>query len=661
MNAWSTGIGRLAAIALGVVVASAPSTPAQSDDRFDREAGRDLRVWPPDRHFDHVHMRLEIDVPDMDVPEFSAVETLRVRAIGTGRDRLELDAGPLEINSVRRGGSPQAFTHADGELTIWFNDPVARGEVAEIEISYDLNYEDGNSFAGLFWSRGRPKDADPNRHAPQIHTQGQPESNSRWFACHDFPNDRLSTELLVTVPEGYQVLSNGALVTPPGGERVEEGRSRWHWVQERPHVNYLVTLVIGKFDIVDLGGPESARPGLPIRVWGPLGRSEDVAEVFADTPEMIRYFEGLLDEPYPWAKYDQVVARAYSSGAMENTSASTFFPAVVEAPPGAMDGIIAHELIHQWFGDLLTCRTWAHIWLNEGWASMGQALWAEQDARLQEGSERAADEAYLEEIAGFLSVQRSNQTTAPEYPPLVSNRYSDPFQVFMKANNPYAKGALVLHMLREGLGDEVFFRAVADYIDLYRFEQVETSDFREVLERHSGLSLERFFDQWAHRPGIPSLEVEFEWDDQASELVVVIEQTQAIDARNPAYHLQIPVLVTQESGQQRYEHVLSDRRQVTARFALPGKPAEVVLDPRLRVAARSRVTKPLAMWLGQLEAGPTVIARLRAAEHLHEFDDARARRALARLAGDGSAPPILREAAGVAPETLVLRTIPAGN
>jgi len=618
---------------------------AQSDVRFDPETGRDRHVWPPDRHFDHLHMMLEIDIPDMDVPRFDAVETLRVQAIGKDRDRLVLDAGPLEIHAVRRDGRPVAFSHAEGKVTLWFTDPVPAGEVAEVVIEYALEYARGNNFAGLYWSKGRPSDPDPNMHWPQIHTQGQPESNSRWFACHDFPNDRLSTEVIATVPAGYQVLSNGALASPEGGEVIDGGRVRWHWLQAEPHMNYLVTFVVGKFEVVDVGGPDSARPGLPMRVWGPLGKADHMREVFADTAEMVRYFEELLDEPYPWAKYDQVVARGYTSGAMENTSASTFFITAATAPPGVLDGIIAHELIHQWFGDLLTCRSWAHIWLNEGWASMGQALWAEQEARLQGGDDDAASDAYLESIAGFLSSQRTNMTTSPQYPALVSNLYSDPFEVFMKANNPYAKGALVLHMLREGLGDRVFFDAVADYIDRYRFHEVETDQFRKVLEEHSGLSLERFFDQWVHRPGIPGLDVDLEYDSAAGELVVSVEQTQRIDARNPAYHLSVPLLVEVEGREPRYVRVLSDRREVTERFAVPARPSRVSLDPRLSIAARSRVTKPLGMWIDQLESGPTVIARLRAAEHLRDTDDQRAHDALARVAADPGALGALRTAA----------------
>lgn len=635
----------LGAVIGAVVLVGAPAA-AQPGTLVDRDTGRSLLNWPPPTHFDHQHGKLEIDIPSMDEPEFSATLTLTLAATGTDRDHIRLDAGAmLTIKSVRVGGRAQSFTHADGDLMIWLDRPAERDRPIEVVVEYDLSYRNGNNFAGLYWSPGSPGSRDENQRWPQIHTQGQPESNSLWFPCHDFPNDRLTTEIVVTVEEGYQVLSNGALLTPMGGEPAGEGRRRWHWLQAQPHPNYLVTLVVGKFELLDMGGPESARPGLPMTVWAPLGRADRTREVFADTAQMVASFERILDEPYPWAKYDQVVARGYTSGAMENTSASTFFIAAAFAEPGAMDGIIAHELIHQWFGDLLTCKSWEHIWLNEGWASMGEALWAEEEARLTTGDPRAARDAYESVVARSLSAQRGNRTTSPEWPALVSSQYQIPLQVFMKSDNPYTKGQLVLHMLREGLGDELFFRAVARYIDEFKFREVETDDFRLVLERESGLSLERFFDQWTKRPGIPSLQVDIDWDASARVLRVRVDQTQQIDADNPAYWFHVPIGVRLADGTTRTVRVLSDQRSVSAEFPLEAAPEEVVVNPGLAVAARTRVNKDLALWLEQLDDAHSVFDRLRAIEHLAQFDEPAAREALERIADHAGVPPILRAAA----------------
>ncbi|MCC6284789.1 MAG: M1 family metallopeptidase [Phycisphaerales bacterium] len=574
------------------VLAGGAIAQRSGDPRIDESTGRDQRVWAPARRFDHERMVLEITIPDMNAPAWSAREELRVRAIGSPRADIRLDAGKdIRIGAVTVGGKPAAFIRGEDDVTVVFDEPVAPGAERAIVFEYELDYANGNTFGGLYWSAGRSADPDENKRWPQIHTQGQPEANHGWFIGHDFPNERLATEIIVDVEEGYQVLSNGRLATPEGGSPAGEGRRRWHWVQDQPHVNYLVTLVVGKFEIVDLGGPASARPGLPIRVWAPLGKGERCRAVFGETPAMIAYFEKLLDEPFPWDKYDQVVPREYTSGAMENTSASTFYIFAAGSSADAQRDIIAHELFHQWTGDLLTCKTWAHIWLNEGWASYGQALWREEWARQQGKDPR---EAYLDAINENMSAQRGNRGSAPGSPALVSNIYRDPFEVFMKLDNPYPKGALVLHMLREGLGDEAFFAGVRLYIDRYRLKEVETDDFRKCLEEASGQSLERFFDQWVYRPGLPRLNVGATWRADEGVLRVTVTQNQKLDADNPAYQFTLPIYVWYGENDGEWVDVRTDERTVTVDFPLRAAPADVSVDPDLTVAGVKRVEKSLA-------------------------------------------------------------------
>lgn len=578
-------------LAAGILTCEAPAQRS-GDGRIDTSTGRDQRVWAPARRFDHERMILQITIPDMDEPAWTAREELRVRAIGSPRADIVLNAGAdIRISSVTVDGKAAAFIRGDDQVTVNFDEPVPPGALRSIVFEYELNYAKGNTFGGLYWSAGRSADPDENKRWPQIHTQGQPEANRGWFIGHDFPNERLSTEIIVDVEEGYQVLSNGRLTTPEGGEPATDGRRRWHWVQDLPHVNYLVTLVVGKFEIVDLGGPASARPGLPIRVWAPLGKGDRCRQVFAETPAMIAYFERLLDEPYPWDKYDQVIPREYTAGAMENTSASTFYIFASNSNVDAERDIISHELFHQWTGDLITCKTWAHIWLNEGWASYGQALWREEWAR-QNGKDPR--EAYLEAIAENMSAQRGNRGSAPGSPALVSNLYRNPFEVFMKLDNPYPKGALVLHMLREGLGDEVFFAGVRLYIDRFRLKEVETDDFRKCLEEASGQSLERFFDQWVYRPGLPRLNVEANWRADEGVLRVTVTQNQKIDADNPAYSFTLPIYVWYGENDGDWVDVRMDEKEVTTDFRLRAAPTDVSVDPDLTVAGTKRVAKSLA-------------------------------------------------------------------
>ena len=598
------------ACAAALLLPVATAALAQQDPRIDASTGADRAHYPPARHLDHLHLRLEIDIPDMDDRRLSARETLTVTPIGRARDEVRLDAVGLEIGGVRVRGRTQAFEHDGREMRIRLDKPIEMGETVDVVIDYEGRFPHASG-SGLTWTLGNPDAASLTDRSPQIHTQGQPESNSLWFPCHDFPNERLTTELIVTVDDDYQVCANGRLVSR---DATEDGRTTWRWLQDKPHSTYLVVMVVGRFAVIGLGGNDWDRPEVPLTVYAPVGFAETITERFSATPRMIRHFETLFDEPYPWDKYAQLLVRRFAAGAMENTSATTFNQGLAMA--GDVDGIIAHELVHQWMGDLVAYESWEHLWLGEGWATFGEALWAEADAPPGESRD-----AYYRVMYSQLGATRINDTFAPRFPGLASRYYPEPDSNFYKPNNPYTKGALVLHMLRMRLGDEVFFGAVADYIDRYKFETVETDDFRRVLEEASGQSLERFFRQWVVQPGMPHVSVELDWDADAGRLTVAAEQTQRIDADNPAYAFVLPIYLTFEDGSGRYVYLPMETRTAEAGFDLDAEPVEADVDPNMRVAAHARVTKPLAMWLRQVEHGPTLIARARAAEVLGAFDD----------------------------------------
>lgn len=582
---------------LGGLASAQPSfQPFAAVRRIDPDSGRGLANWPHPRHFDHQHMRLELNLVSLDPPVFQARETLRMSPIGQPRSRIMLDAVDLDIESVgvRRASDHRSrlrrfqgvsYTYDGQDLVIDLDIPADLGETIEVTIDYRITnfLPEGQ---GLSIAPGHPDAENDSDRWPVISSQGQSEHNSKWFACHDFPNERLSTELIVTVDDPLQAVSNGSLIER---RKLPGGRTRFHWLQSQPHVNYLVTLVIGVFERVELGGPESARPGLPIGVWAPIGRGEHVRASFDETPAMIAYFERLFDEPYPWDKYDQVITRGFDWGAMENTSATTFYPAAAYQSREELRSIVAHELAHQWFGDLVTCKGWDHLWLNEGWASYAEALWNEEMAGEDPAARRSA---YLATVAQWADSQRgSNFGGSPEQAPLVSNFYPNADEPFMKVDNPYTKGPWVLHMLRTGLGDEAFFAGTRLYLDRMRFDQAETADFRRALEEVSGRSLERFFEQWCHRPGIARLDVGFESD--GSNLSVEVMQTQRIDGLNPAYHFVLPMYVQFTDGTGQYVY-LSVEGQTTRQTFRLGRPAVGVrLDPNMTVAAGHNIVRSL--------------------------------------------------------------------
>jgi aminopeptidase N len=640
------GMG-FAAAAQDQATASAPSPGASDDPRIDPATGRDKRVWPTDPVFDFLSLRLDMDVPTMSEPKFTARETLLFEAVGNPRDSITLDAGPgLTFTAATVEGKAARFERGSGSVTVFFEGSARPGHPVTMTLDYNADKPGGNG-AGLTWSKDSKETPEEDA---MFHSQGEPESNRLWFPCHDFPNERLSTEICVTVPEGYQAVSNGRLLSVtkiPGADGKEGGgvRTRYHWLQAQPHASYLVTLVISKFDVVDLGGPESAYPGLWMPVYGPLGSGEALRALYANTPEMIKYYEGLLDEKYPWDKYAQVVARDFHFGAMENTSATTLAPQFASGRPGSADSVICHELFHQWTGDLVTTRGWEHLWLNEGWASMAEAMWAEH---------KRGPEGYQRAMLGFVGRERgtSADTYAPRSSALVSHRYTDPDSRFYAPNNVYSKGACVLHMLRQRLGDEVFWKGVRLYIDRNRFTCAETDDFRNALEDASGQSLERFFQQWCYRPGVPHLAVDYDYDDVHQKLTVVVEQTQKVDADNPAYALSIPIYLewkeqkeTNTPASNKYVYLDTNVKRIEATFTMDRKPDQIILDPFVSNLAIVDTRKPLAMWIDQLDHGPTLFARSEAVTALAGTDSPQGALALARAAGDETLPPELRDAA----------------
>jgi len=622
----------LAALLAVVCNAAAQPEPLPGPDRrIDPQTGRDMRVWPPDVLFDYQKMRLEVEIPDMHRAWIRGRCTLRAAPVGSARNAMRLDAGPaIAVKKVTVDGDEASFTHQNSTLTIDLPRSYAPVEALTVVIDYEADKPGGRG-AGLTFSKDDP---DTPEDDPMCHAQGQPESNHLWFPCHDFPNMRLATEVIATVPAGYTAISNGRLVEVH--KNPATGQWRYHWDQQLPHATYLVTLVVGKFDVVDVGGPESARPGLWMPVYGPLGSAEVLKRNFGNTPEMVAFFEQILDEPYPWDKFANIICRDFAAGAMENTSAVTWAPFAATAPRSAVEGVNAHELIHQWFGDLVTYTSWEHLWLSEGWATYGEALWAEHTR---------GDTGYMRAIArDAAQIRALARGSRPWATGMVTNLYTSPEERFFAAENPYQKGGWIIHALRSRLGDDVFWSGVRAYIDRHKFSNVETDDFRIALEEASGESLERFFDQFVLRPGLPRLEVDLAWDASASALTVAARQTQRIDADNPAYAFSLPILVTYADGEHEYLWLDTDTRSAERAFTLREKPTKVVLDPRATVPATSRVTTELAWLAEQLRTGPTPYAQLVAAESLAAMGGFDAARALAASVAARKTDPLVRAA-----------------
>jgi aminopeptidase N len=379
------------------------------------------------------------------------------------------------------------------------------------------------------------------------------------------------------------------------------------------HSPYLVTLVVGAFEIYeDAAGPTR------VRTWYPKGRKADAVRCVKRTPQMVALFEKLTGQRYPWGDYSQAFVSEFIFGGMENTSATTLTDSVLHDARAALDysaeTLISHELAHQWFGDLLTCRDWPHGWLNEGFATYAEILWKEEaDGADEADYQRQLDlEIYLSEVA-----ERYSR-------PIVARKFDAPIDLFDR--HLYEKGGLVLHELRKRLGDEAFFKAIRHYVQAHAGKAVETVDLARAVEEATGKNIDRFFDEYVLRAGHPQLKVEARYDAERGAVRLKVTQTQT----GEPFDLTLPVELVVQG--QHFTHALAIAEKEHT-FFLPAarEPSQVILDARRDLLATLEVDKPAGWWREELERAKWGRTKSWAATALGKDGSAQSVAALARV------------------------------
>ena len=320
--------------------------------------------WPRNRVCDIKHVKLEL-VIDVDNKALSGTATITFAPINDGLTSVEFDAVEQQIKAVRTSdGISLGYSYADNKLHVELGRQLKTPEEMTIQIDYQCIPR-----RGLYFNS--PDAAYPHR-PPQVWTQGEDEDSRYWFPCHDYPNERFTSEIIVTVPLEWTTVSNGKLLAVS-----ENGDVRTHhWSQDKPHPAYLISLVAGGYTEI-----QEEWNGIPITYYAPPGREDDTRRAFGNTPKMMEFFAEKIGVPYPWHKYSQVTVADFIFGGMENTSATTMTDTLLHDERAHLDystdSIVAHELAHQWWGDLVTSRDWAHAWLNEGFATYFDLLFKE--------------------------------------------------------------------------------------------------------------------------------------------------------------------------------------------------------------------------------------------------------------------------------------------
>ncbi|MCX7006230.1 MAG: M1 family aminopeptidase, partial [Kiritimatiellaeota bacterium] len=329
------------------------------------------------------------------------------------------------------------------------------------------------------------------------------------------------------------------------------------------------------------------------------------------TKAAMEFFEREIGVPYPWAQYGQVVVRDFTSGGMENTTLTTLFDRTLHRADTetltSSEGLVAHELAHQWFGDLVTCKDWSHIWLNEGFATYYASLFA--------GAQHGRDQ-FLADMAGsakWISKQTNTAERAMQW-----RRYQNAWEQF--DYRAYPKGAWVLHMLRSQLGDDLYRRCIKTYLERNAFGTVVTEDLNRVIEELSGRSFDRFFDQWVFHGGVPELDVSYEWQAKTRLAKITIKQTQKISDAIMLFQFPLAVRFKSKAGTVDQPVQIKEKEE-DFYFPLAQEPESVRVDPETALLAQINFKPPQKMLLSQLADAADMIGRLRAAELLAEKKD----------------------------------------
>ncbi len=542
--------------------------------------------------------------PDIENERLDGVCTTTVRALDEDVDRLVLDAVDFEVSSVERDGRATNFVRRNGKLEIEFQPPIHAGERATFAVTYRVS----KPSHGLFFvnaSAGAPGVA-------HVWTQSQDENARNWFPCMDYPHEKQRTTTTIVVPKGTFALGNGALV-----ERRDDGNTTiFRYQQDIPHSTYLMTMVAGPF--VEIAQGTAGSKKVPVYYYVLPGREADGERSFANTPRMVELFEERTGTAYPYARYSQIAVSDFIFGGMENTSATTQTDRTLHDERAHLDfssdPLVSHELAHQWFGDLLTCRDWSHAWLNEGFATFFEAVWYESDL----GYDR-----YLYDI--FECVETYLQEDAHRYRrPIVYNTYRSPIEIFDR--HLYQKGAAVLHMLRGDLGNARFWRAIRHYVQHNAQRNVETIDFIRAIEEATGRNMRAFFDQWVFRGGHPELDIGYSWDAKRRVAVLTIDQKQPIDAQHPPYRFEVDVAFV--SNEERKIRTLIEREHETVTVPLESEPKLVRFDPGAFILCSATYKLGSDLSAAVLRDDQDVVARIRAARELAKDGCVSARDAL---------------------------------
>jgi aminopeptidase N len=551
--------------------------------------------YAPDRDYDLTHARIELRF-DIDQRKVMGQVTHTLSVLRDGITQLNFDSVDLNISAVQVDGKDAHFSTDAQKLHVDLASPGKAGQKYEVLIRYD-----GKPKKGIFFIL--PDKSRPNQ-TRQIWSQGEAEDTRYYIPIYDYPNDRTTFDMILTVPSDWQTVSNGKLLGVAGAP---QGMKTWTWSQTQPVSTYLIALVAGEFDKQS----ETWR-NIPVEYIVPRGFHERIANTFSRTTDMLGYFSDRLGVPYPWDKYDQSMVDQFVVGGMENVSATTLTtrsllnPALARESLQQSDGLISHEMGHQWFGDLVTCKDWGNLWLNEGFATFMATLWQEH----QYGTDNAAYARWRTQVAWM----RQGRLYSV---PVVTRTFNDSLEF---SGNIYDKAGLVLQMLREQLGDEAFFAGLKHYLEKNRLSNVVTGDLVKALEESTGADLDRFFDQWIYGAGAPRFAVSSSYEASARQVSLTVKQTQRVGGAVGIFNVPMEIVISTADATQKFPIRIS-KGEETFNFPVSGPPLNVLFDKGSHILKSVDFRKAPSDWIYQLQHAEDAVDRAFAADALGDVKD----------------------------------------
>jgi aminopeptidase N len=582
------------------------------------------------------YMKLYVE-PNFETRKIECKQNLELICIDDLSDKkLELDCANLiitkiEYNEMTYPGNitELGYISTNEKLIIQLPDILSKGAKFSLNIEYSGFPKRGFHFIDSVYN---------NHISDQAWTQGEMIESKYWFPCIDEPQIKFRREILVSVPKDFVVISNGK---SSDSSEYKNDKKLYKWIEDSPNSTYLTSIVIGKFTVSEemYNRNENERSNgkhkIKLIYCVPKDKSDRIKRTFEDTPKVLQFFESYLNFDYPYPKYAQTTVKDFEYGGMENTSCTTLQEEFLLDehvhknndnyylnPLGSSRSIIVHEIAHQWFGDLITFLDWNDTWLNEGFATYAEALYIEHI----NNNDKNEFFRYL-----ILTQDPYNVEACNDYQrSLVANKYKYPDEIFDR--HSYKKGAWILHMLRNYIGETNFKMSLKKYLEKYQYKNVKTSDFMKVLEEISGKDLDLFFKQWVYSPGHPEFAIAF--DTKTNSIKVIQTQDKLFSfnleikishVSNPkvskiySYNINeresiIPILYFEEM---KYNETIEGEiknRENSSHISKndKGKIKNLwfTIDPELKILKEIKSYDiPISMIINQIENGETMIDR----------------------------------------------------